>query len=86
MSSVAKTIETKLKAAFAPTRLEVINESHKHAGHAGSPGTGESHFKVIIESEAFAGLTRVATQRAVMKELQAELDGPVHALSISAKG
>lgn len=84
MNSVQDTIEAKLTAAFSPSRLDVLNESHLHAGHAGSPGTGESHFKVVITSSAFEGLSRVAVQRAVMKELKTELDGPVHALSIQA--
>lgn len=78
-------IKDKLEAAFAPARLDVINQSHLHAGHAGSPGTGDSHFLVVIESAAFVGMTRVAMQRAVMSTLKAELDGPVHALAIKAK-
>lgn len=80
--SVTKRIETKLQAAFDPTRLEVVNESHLHASHAGSPGTGESHFKVLIKSSKFAGLSKVDAQRAVMTSLKEELAGPVHALSL----
>ena len=45
--SMASTIRAKLTQAFAPTRLDVINESHLHAGHRNSPGTGESHFRVV---------------------------------------
>ena len=58
-----------LTAAFAPVRLEVINDSHHHAGHAGHDGGGESHFTVVIESAAFAGQSRVARQRMVNKAL-----------------
>lgn len=82
--TVEQQITEKLTTTFAPDALEVINESHLHAGHAGSPGTGESHFKVVIVSQAFAGKTRVAQQRLVMEALKEELAGPVHALSIKA--
>jgi len=80
--SVETTIREKLTAAFAPTRLDVINESHLHAGHRNSPGTGESHFRVLIVSSAFAGASRVARHRAVNKLLEAELKGKVHALAL----
>ena len=80
--SVEATIREKLEQAFAPTRLEVINESHLHAGHRNSPGTGESHFRVLIVSAAFAGASRVARHRAVNETLAAELKGKVHALAI----
>ena len=69
--SVETTIREKLTEAFAPTRLDVINESHLHAGHRNSPGTGESHFRVLIVSSAFAGASRVARHRAVNKLLEA---------------
>jgi len=80
--SVETTIREKLTEAFAPTRLDVINESHLHAGHRNSPGTGESHFRVLIVSSAFAGASRVARHRAVNKLLEAELKGKVHALAL----
>jgi BolA protein len=80
--SVETTIREKLTKAFAPTRLDVINESHLHAGHRNSPGTGESHFRVLIVSSAFAGASRVARHRAVNKLLEAELKGKVHALAL----
>ena len=80
--SVEATIREKLTQAFAPTRLDVINESHLHAGHRNSPGTGESHFRVLIVSAAFAGASRVARHRAVNKLLEAELKGKVHALAL----
>jgi BolA protein len=81
--SVEATIRKKLTEAFAPTRLEVINESHLHAGHRSSPGTGESHFRVLIVSAAFTGASRVARHRAVNKLLEAELKGRVHALALN---
>jgi BolA protein len=81
--SVEATIRKKLTEAFAPTRLDVMNESHLHAGHRNSPGTGESHFRVLIVSAAFAGASRVARHRAVNKLLEAELKGKVHALALN---
>lgn len=83
-ASVATQITARLTAALAPTRLEVINDSHHHAGHAGDNGTGESHFTVIIEAPAFAGLSRVARQRMVNKALADLLETRIHALVIRA--
>jgi BolA protein len=80
--SVEATIREKLTQAFQPTRLDVVNESHLHAGHRSSPGTGESHFRVLIVSAAFAGASRVARHRAVNKLLEPELKGKVHALAL----
>lgn len=81
-------IRAKLAAAFAPDTLEVVNESHLHAGHAGSPGTGDSHFRVEIVAGKFAGMSRVARHRAVHAALGADLMGRIHALGleISAPG
>lgn len=84
--SMEDTIRTKLTEAFSPVELDVINESHLHAGHAGSPGTGSSHFNVRIVSTAFDGLSRVDRQRQVYAVLKDELAGPVHALALAAKG
>jgi BolA protein len=83
-ASVATQITTRLTAALAPTRLDVVNDSHHHAGHAGDNGTGESHFTVIIEAPAFAGLSRVARQRMVIKALADLLETRIHALVIRA--
>ncbi len=74
----------KLETILSPARLEVINESHLHAGHAGSPGTGESHFRLNIISEAFAGKTRLERHRLINEILKEELAGRIHALAISA--
>ena len=78
-------IENRLIQALAPTRLIVTNDSASHSGHMGDDGTGESHFSVEIESAAFAGLNRVARQRAVNAALGDLLSsGRVHALAIRA--
>ena len=79
---MASTIRAKLTQAFAPTRLDVINESHLHAGHRNSPGTGESHFRVVVVSELFAGKSRLARHRLVNEALAAELKGKIHALAL----
>jgi len=84
MGPIAAAISEKLTLAFQPVRLELTDDSEKHAGHAGHNPGGESHFTVIVESSAFAGLSRVARQRAVNAVLRQELAGPVHALSIKA--
>jgi BolA protein len=81
--SVAETIRTKLTDRFAPTRLVVIDESHRHAGHAGARPEGETHFAAIIVSPIFAGLNRVARQRLVYEALAEELAAGVHALSLT---
>ena len=80
--SVASTLHAKLTKAFAPQHLEVINESHLHAGHRSSPGTGESHFRVRIVAPVFAGKSRLARHRLVNEALAAELAGTVHALAL----
>lgn len=83
--TVKQLIETRLAAAFPGADIDVIDESHKHAGHAGARPEGQTHFQVTVISPAFAGQNRVARHRAVMSLLREELDGPVHALAISAK-
>jgi BolA protein len=82
--SVEQRIREKLTQAFAPQALEVVNESHRHAGHAGSPGTGESHFSVKVVSAAFAGKSRLERHRMVNAVLAEELAGKIHALAVSA--
>lgn len=76
-------IRQRLEAAFQPSRLEVVNESHRHAGHAGDDGSGESHFAVTIRAEALAPLGRVARHRAVHRAL-GDVTTRVHALAIDA--
>ncbi len=81
--TVAETIRDKLNTRFAPTRLDIVDESHRHAGHAGARPEGETHFSVTIVSAAFAGLNRVARQRLVYQTLAHELATRVHALSLT---
>jgi BolA protein len=84
MGPVAEQMKERLEAAFAPSRLEILDDSENHRGHAGHREGGESHFTVVIESAVFAGLGRVERQRRVNRALAEELAGPVHALSIRA--
>lgn len=79
--SVADEIAERLTDAFQPTRLDVVNESHRHAGHSGDDGTGESHFKVTIRAEALAALGRVERHRAVQRAL-GDINTRVHALAL----
>lgn len=81
-NDVERAIEEKLTAHFAPTALCIENDSHRHAGHAGSPGTGTSHFTVTMTAPAFEGASRVDRQRQVYAVLSEELAGPVHALAL----
>ena len=83
--SVAAEIDKRLREALAPTRLEVINDSARHHGHAGDDGSGESHFTVEIEAPAFAGMSRLDRQRAVNAALGDLLRERVHALAIRAR-
>jgi BolA protein len=83
--TVADAIRDKLTRAFHPTALAVVDESHLHAGHAGARAGGESHFRVEIVSDAFAGLSRVQRHRRVNEVLAEELRRGVHALAISAR-
>ncbi|MDB5431847.1 MAG: stress-induced morphogen [Caulobacter sp.] len=84
MGAIYEAIRQKLTAKFQPARLEVVDDSGRHAGHAGTREGGESHFNVLIESAAFAGVSRVQRQRAVYAALAEELAGPLHALSVKA--
>lgn len=80
--SVADRIETKLVAALSPSKIDVVDESHLHAGHAGARPEGETHFRVLIVAHAFEGQSRVSRQRQVNEILRDELAGPVHALTM----
>lgn len=82
---VAAEIEALLTAAFAPTRLAVINDSAKHSGHSGDDGSGASHFTVEIESAAFAGVNRLQRQRMVNAALGDIPGKRVHALAVKAR-
>ena len=82
---IKQSIEQKLTAAFAPSALEVIDESHLHEGHSGARAGGETHFRVRMTCAAFDGRSRLDRQRDVLAVLAAELEGPVHALALKLK-
>lgn len=75
-------ISAALENAFTVQHLEVVNESNQHAGHAGHDGTGESHYKVIIKSADFAGMSRLQRHRAIHGAIGADLIAQIHALSL----
>lgn len=83
--SVADTMRRKLVARFSPLRLDIADESHRHAGHAGARPEGETHFAVTIVAAAFAGKSRIERQRLVHETLAEELKTRVHALSLDLK-
>jgi BolA protein len=85
MGTVAAAIARKLEQALTPEHLTVVDESHRHAGHAGARDSGESHFRVEIVSAGFDGKSRLERQRLVYQILSQELAGPVHALSVTAR-
>lgn len=79
---IATKIHAKLSAALQPLRLQIIDESARHAGHAGARPGAESHFRVEIVSAAFTGKTRLDRQRMVYDTLREELAQDIHALSL----
>lgn len=81
--SVAGRVREKLMIGLKPTRLDVINESELHAGHRSSPGTGESHFRILVVSDVFSGKSRVERHRLVNELLKDELAGGIHALALA---
>ncbi|HEU5019501.1 MAG TPA: BolA family protein [Pseudolabrys sp.] len=80
----ADRITRKLTEAFAPESLEVVDESHRHEGHAGHRPGGETHYRIYIVSAAFKGKTRLQRHRMINEALAGELAGGVHALAIHA--
>ena len=82
--AVSDIITEKLRAAFAPQSLRVVDESHQHEGHAGHRPGGETHFRVYIVSDAFKEKSRIERHRMVNAALANELSGRVHALAIHA--
>ncbi len=80
--TVGDEIRTCLQAAFAPSALEVVDDSERHRGHAGYREGGQSHFNVMIRAAAFAGQSRIARHRAVHAALGADLVGRIHALAL----
>ena len=81
---LATEMEDKLREAFDPSRLEVVNDSAQHRGHAGDDGSGESHFTIVIEATAFADKSRLERQRMVNKALGDIVGERVHAVAIQA--
>lgn len=84
--TVAEKIRARLTEAFHPASLDVVDESHLHKGHAGHRPEGESHFRIRIAADAFAGKSRVAAHRMVYDVLKPEIEAGVHAIAISARG
>lgn len=84
--AVAEEIRARLDAAFQPSRLDVEDESERHRGHAGYREGGESHFRVTIEAEVFAPMSRIDRHRAVHEALGPDLVGRIHALALKIGG
>ena len=85
MGKVTDYLQAKLTEAFSPQSLEIINESHLHAGHAGDDGSGESHLRIKIVSDRFRDMNRVERHRAVYEIVQPKIDEGLHACAIEAK-
>ncbi|MGO4910103.1 BolA family protein [Pseudorhodobacter sp. W20_MBD10_FR17] len=82
--SISGEIKQKLTTAFAPVELVVENDSHRHAGHSGDDGSGETHFSVKIRADALGPMSRVARHRAIHGALGADLIARIHALALDA--
>ncbi|WP_147106257.1 BolA family transcriptional regulator [Tateyamaria sp. syn59] len=80
--TVRQEIEDKLRAAFQARDIEVVDDSASHAGHAGAPAAGQSHFNVMLRSPEFEGKNRIARHRAVHAALGPDLIGRIHALAL----
>lgn len=80
--SVRQEIEDKLRSAFAPREIVVVDDSASHAGHAGAPSAGESHFNVMLRSVEFEGKNRISRHRAVHAALGADMMARIHALAL----
>jgi BolA protein len=85
MSHRSDRISAALVAAFSPAEVEVVDDSHRHVGHAGAAPGGETHYTVRVVSPAFAGMGRVARSRAVHEALAGEFAGGLHALALVLK-
>ncbi|MCP4010424.1 MAG: BolA family transcriptional regulator [Proteobacteria bacterium] len=83
MSERVQQIEAKLRAALEPESLDIIDDSHKHAGHAGSKG-GAGHFDLTIVSDKFSGMNTIGRHRLIYDALSEMMPGEIHALSIKA--
>ncbi|MEM7290701.1 MAG: BolA family protein [Pseudomonadota bacterium] len=85
MGPVAQYLHDQLIETFSPDHLEVVNESHLHAGHHGHDGSGESHLRIRIVAEAFKTMNRVNRHRAVYDIVQPKIDEGIHACAIEVK-
>ena len=85
MGATAESMQLKLQRGLDPEKLEIVDRSDRHVGHAGARDGGESHFDVVVVAAAFTGLSRVQRQRLVYGLLADELAGPVHALALVAR-
>lgn len=83
---VSSQIETRLREAFSPDRIEIVDESEAHRGHAGYRDGGESHFRITLRAPAFASMSRVERHRAVHAALGRDLVGRIHALALDVSG
>src|SRR6202040_4462336 len=83
---VQETISRKLTETFAPLSLKVLDESHRHEGHAGHQPGGETHFRVYIVADAFRGKSRLARHRMINETLPAELTSGAHGVWEQAGG
>ena len=81
----AERLEAALRTAFSPLRLEVVDDSARHAGHAGAQPGGQTHYTVLVVAEAFRGMNRVARSRAVHAALEREFASGMHALALTLR-
>lgn len=86
MGPVAQYLHDKLTEAFSPLQLEIVNESHLHAGHHGHDGAGETHLRICVVAEAFKNMSRIEQHRAVYTIVQPKIDEGLHACAIEVKG
>ena len=80
--SIGEEMRIRLEEAFAPRRLDIVDDSERHRGHAGFQEGGESHWRVTIEADAFGGMSRIARHRAVHEALGRDIVGRIHALEL----
>ncbi|HVC62678.1 MAG TPA: BolA family protein [Acetobacteraceae bacterium] len=85
MQSRAARLEAALTAAFSPVKLRVVDDSARHAGHAGAQPGGQTHYNVLVVSAAFRGMPRVARSRAVHRVLAREFAEGMHALALTLR-
>ena len=85
MQDIRSELERRLRAALAPERLEIVDESERHRGHAGYREGGNTHFRIVLRSARLGGMSRVAQQRAVYAAVGDLMDAPIHALALDVK-